>query len=352
MRPKFALVCLLLISLAGCGTQTEKIGADTTAAYAAETAAANSSTIFAMDTVMDLTIYGDAAVLDRAEERIRYLESLFSVTDPASEIYTLDHTGTCVLSEEAGDLLEQALTLCKRTDGALDISIYPVVRAWGFTTGSYQIPSDEDISELLESVDYTKIQYDPGTGTARLPDGMEIDLGSIAKGYTGDKLAELLRENGVTSALLNLGGNVQALGSKPDGSPWRVAVQAPDGDGYIGILELTDKAAITSGGYERYFEQDGQIYWHIIDPATGEPARSGLVSVTIVGNSGALCDGLSTSLFVMGLEDAAALWRASDDFEAVFVDEDGNVAITEGLEDCFTLPDTQADAELMVLRRD
>lgn len=352
MRSKFALVCLLLLSLAGCGTQTEEINANTAAVPAAEETAVNTSTVFAMDTVMDLTIYGDAAILDSAEEQIFHLESLFSVTDTASEIYALDHTGACVLSEETGELLGQALALCERTGGALDISIYPVVQAWGFTTGAYQVPSDAEISELLEKVDYTRIQYDPGSGAVQLPDGMEIDLGSIAKGYTGDRLVELLRENGVTSALLNLGGNVQALGSKPDGSPWRIAVQAPDGDGYIGILELTDKAAITSGGYERYFEQDGEIYWHIIDPATGKPARSGLVSVTIVGDSGALCDGLSTSLFVMGLEDAAALWRASDDFEAVLVDEDGGVTITEGLEDCFTLSDTQAGTAFTVLRRD
>ncbi len=352
MRQNFALMCLLLIFLAGCGTQTEVIGADAAAANEAEAATVNSSTIFAMDTVMELTVYGDAAVLDSAEAQIFRLEDLLSVTDPASEIYTLNQTGSCALSEETGVLLEQALALCDRTGGALDLSIYPVVRAWGFTTGAYQVPSDADISELLEQVDYTRIQYDPDTGIARLPDGMEIDLGSIAKGYTGDSLVELLRENGVTSALLNLGGNIQALGSKPDGSPWRIAVQAPDGDGYIGILELTDKAAITSGGYERYFEQDGEIYWHIIDPATGAPARSGLISVTIVGSSGTLCDGLSTSLFVMGLEDAAALWRASDDFEAVFVDEDGDVIITEGLEDCFTLSDTQAETKLTVLRRD
>lgn len=352
MRPKFALVCLLLISLAGCGTQTEKSGGDTTAAYAEETADVNSSTIFAMDTVMDLTIYGDAAVLDHAEERILHLESLFSVTDPASEIYTLDHTGACVLSEETGELLEQALALCGRTGGALDISIYPVVRAWGFTTGSYQIPSDEEISELLESVDYTKIQYDPITKTAQLPDDMEIDLGSIAKGYTGDKLIELLRNSGVSSALINLGGNVQTLGSKPDGSPWRIAVRDPMGDGYIGILEAVDKAVITSGGYERYFEQDGEVYWHIIDPSTGQPAKNGLLSVTIVGDSGALCDALSTSLFVMGAEDAAAFWRSSDDFEAVFVDEGGNITITEGLENSFSLSSSQAGASVSVLRRD
>lgn len=352
MRQKFALVCLALLLFVGCGAQTEEITANTTADLAAEETRAYSSTIFAMDTVMDLTVYGDAAVMDRMEERIFRLESLFSVTDADSELYTLNHTGSCFLSEETGDLLLRALTLCERTNGALDISIYPVVQAWGFTTGSYQVPSDQTISELLGRVDYTKVQYDSADRTAQLPEGMEIDFGSIAKGYTGDCLVALLKENGVASALLNLGGNVQALGSKPDGSAWRIAVQAPDGDGYIGVLELTDQAAITSGGYERYFEQDGTVYWHIIDPATGKPARSGLVSVTVVGESGALCDGLSTSLFVMGLEDAAALWRASNDFEAVFVDEDGNVTITEGLEDCFTLSDAWAEAGFTVLRRD
>lgn len=337
---KLRLICLLLLAslLTGCGGQeAEPI--------------AHTATVFAMDTVMDLTVYGGEEVLSKAEEEILRLESLLSVTDAASEIYTLNHTGSRVLSETSGDLLEQALAICERTDGALDISIYPVVRAWGFTTGSYAVPSDGTLSALLENVDYTRIQYDSTSGGAELPAGMEIDLGSIAKGYTGDRLVALLRESGVSSALLNLGGNVQVLGSKPDGSAWRVAVRDPRGDDYIGVLEVTDKAVVTSGGYERYFEQDGIVYWHIIDPSTGQPARNGLTSVTIVGDSGTLCDGLSTSLFVMGPEKAAAFWRSSSDFEAVFVDESGNVSITEGLEDCFSPLGTCAETGVSILRR-
>ena len=142
---------------------------------------------------------------------------------------------------------------------------------------------------------------------------------------------------------------MQALGSKPDGSPWRIGVQNPLGDGYIGVLEVTDQAVITSGGYERYFVEDGKTYWHIIDPATGAPAHSGLISVTIIGGSGLMCDGLSTALFVMGLEDAAQFWRETGNFEAVFVTEDGQITITEGLTDRFSLADESPFDEVAVL---
>lgn len=342
MRGTFTAAILCCLLLAGCGQA---------AGSAAETTA-NTATLFAMDTVMDLTVYGEASLLDEAESRVSGLEALFSVTEETSEIYQLDHTGSCVLSDDTAALLKQALGLCERTDGALDLSIYPVVRAWGFTTGEYQVPAPETLSALLEKVDYRTIAYDAQTRTVSLPDGMEIDLGSVAKGYTSNALIALLRENGVTSALLNLGGNVHALGGKPDGSPWRVGIQNPQGNGYFGVLDIRDQAVITSGGYERYFEQDGKTYWHIIDPATGCPAESGLLSVTIVGDDGVVCDGLSTALFVMGLDDAAAFWRASDDFEAIFLDEDGNVTITEGLEGTFSLAEPDAQSELTVLHRE
>ena len=172
---------------------------------------------------------------------------------------------------------------------------------------------------------------------ATLPDGMEIDLGSVAKGYTGDVLSAFLKENGVTSAMLDLGGNIQTVGSKPDGSSWRVGIRDPEGDGNLGVVEVVNQAVITSGGYERYFEEDGVRYWHILDPQTGFPARSGLLSVTIIGECGAVCDSLSTALFVMGLDDALDHWRQYRDFEAVFVSEDGSVTITAGLEDGFAL---------------
>lgn len=259
--------------------------------------------------------------------------------------------GAGSLSGNAAELMEQALELCRRTGGALDISVYPIVRAWGFTTGSYQVPDEETIQSLLPLVDYTQIQYDAATGVVTLPEGMEIDLGSVAKGYAGQLAAQMLREHGVQSALLNLGGNVQTVGTKPDGSPWQIGIKDPQGEDAMMVLSVEDQAVVTSGGYERYFEQDGQTYWHIMDPSTGHPADSGLLSVTIVGKQGIICDGLSSSLFVMGLEKAADLWAQSGDFEAVFVTASGEVYITEGLQDRFALTEQYADTPVSVIER-
>ena len=310
-----------------------------------------SATFFAMDTAMDFTVYGDAALLDEAETLIGSLEEQVSVTDEHSDIYAIDHTGSGSLSGNAAELMEQALELCRRTGGALDISVYPIVRAWGFTTGSYQIPDEETIQSLLPLVDYTQIQYDAATGVVTLPEGMEIDLGSVAKGYAGQLAAQMLRNSGVESALLNLGGNVQTVGAKPDGSPWQIGIKDPQGEDAMMVLSVEDQAVVTSGGYERYFEQDGQTYWHIMDPSTGHPADSGLISVTIVGDEGVVCDGLSTALFVMGLEKAADLWAQSGDFEAVFVTASGEVYITEGLRDHFALTERYADTPVSVIER-
>lgn len=308
-------------------------------------------TFFAMDTMMDFTIYGESGLIDQSESLITSLESLVSVTDADSELYAINQTGSGMLTEEASSLMKQALEICRRTDGALDLSIYPIVRAWGFTTGSYQVPDEAEIQALLPLVDYRKIQYDAATGTVTLPEGMEIDLGSVAKGYAGQLVAQMLRDNGVESALLNFGGNVQTVGAKPDGSPWQIGIKDPQGEDAMMVLSVEDQAVVTSGGYERYFEQDGQTYWHIMDPSTGHPADSGLISVTIVGDEGVVCDGLSTALFVMGLEKAADLWAQSCDFEAVFVTASGEVYITEGLRDRFALTEQYADTPVSVIER-
>lgn len=308
-------------------------------------------TFFAMDTMMDFTIYGESGLIDQSESLIASLESLVSVTDTGSELYAINQTGSGTLTGKASSLMEQALEICRRTDGALDLSIYPIVRAWGFTTGSYQVPDEAEIQALLPLVDYRKIQYDAADGDVTLPEGMKIDLGSVAKGYAGQLVAQMLREHGVQSALLNLGGNVQTVGAKPDGSPWQIGIKDPQGEDAMMILSVEDQAVVTSGGYERYFEQDGQTYWHIMDPSTGHPADSGLISVTIVGDEGVVCDGLSTALFVMGLEKAADLWAQSCDFEAVFVTASGEVYITEGLRDRFALTEQYADTPVSVIER-
>ena len=320
--------CLALLLLAGCSPAPT------------QTPPTVERTFFAMDTVMTLRLYegGGENLLDRAEARVEELESLLSVTDENSEIYTLDHEGQADLSPDTEELLAAALSICERTGGALDISIYPVLRTWGFTTGAYSVPDDEAIAALLPLVDYTQVELNGPA--ASLPHGMEIDLGSVAKGYTGGQLADLLRENGVTSALLDLGGNIQTVGAKLDGSPWRVGIRDPEGEGSLGVVEVVDQAVITSGGYERFFEEDGVRYWHILDPSTGTPAQNGLISVTVIGDDGTVCDGLSTSLFVMGLDKALDHWRQYQDFEAIFVSEDGSVTITPGLQSNFALTQT------------
>ena len=309
--------------------------------------------LMAMDTFMTLSVYAQSpaageALLEEAAGEIRRLEGLLSVTDPDSEIYQANHGGAVSLSEPVRELLEKALELCRETGGALDVTVYPAVRAWGFTTGEYRVPEEAELSALVERVGYGRVSLD-GDWLA-LPEGVELDLGSVGKGWTGDRLTALFREAGVSSAIMELGGNVQALGTKPDGSPWRVAVQAPGG-GYAGVLEIADKAVVTSGGYQRYFEQDGETYIHIIDPATGRPARTGLASVTIVADSGLQGDGLSTALFVMGREKAEAFWRGNPDFDFILLGEDGTAAITEGLEECFSLYGGWEGRPLEIIRK-
>lgn len=300
-----------------------------------------SKDLFAMDTYMTLTAYGEHAqeAVDKAAERVEALDALLSTGNENSEIYQLNQNGEATLSEEGGYLVERALELYKKTEGAFDIAIYPVMQAWGFPTQDYHVPDDDTLKEKLALADASKVNYDKDTRKIFFDqDGMEIDLGGIAKGYTSSQIMQIYQDCGVTSGLVNLGGNVQALGCKTDGSKWRVAIQSPDDtEEYLGILEIEDQAVITSGGYERYFEKDGVTYHHIIDPAIGYPADSGLISVTIVSDDGTLADGLSTSLFIMGEEKAAQFWREnSDEFEAIMETSDGKLCVTEGIADSLT----------------
>lgn len=321
-----ALSVLLLAAamlLTGCGGEPKKA----------------KQTIFAMDTAMSLTVYGDNAetLCANAAHKINELAAKWSVTDERSEIYRANDIGaylsTAYVSDETAQLIEYALQMNEQTGGAFDITLYPLLREWGFTTGEYRIPSDERIAELLRKTGSDRVELNGNMLT--LTGGAMIDLGGIAKGCTGDILAEYLKSEGAESALLDLGGNIHAIGSKPDGSAWRLGIKDPDGSGNLAVLELRDKAAVTSGSYERYFEgDDGKRYCHILDPETGKPADSGLVSVTIVGNEGRLCDALSTAVYVMGAEKAEQLWRERGDFDMVLLTDSGELLVTEGLNGC------------------
>ena len=257
-------------------------------------------TVFAMDTVMQFDAYGGSAALqEKVKRRVEELEGEFSTTQENSDIFHLNQEKTAELSADTRYLMQEALALGAETDGALDISIYPVVQSWGFTTGNYRVPSESERESLLKSVDYRLVGLE--ADTASIEPGMMVDLGGVGKGFTGDEVVKTMKEDGVTSALFSLGGNIQTIGTKPDGEKWYVGIKDPESDGYLGGVRVQDEAVITSGGYERYFtDDDGTIYWHIMDPSTGAPAHSGLISVTIIGPCGLRCDGLSTALFVMG----------------------------------------------------
>ena len=296
--------------------------------------------LFAMNTYMTFTAYGEdaQAALQEAEECIQQVEGLWSVTDEDSEIYQANHSGgqPVTVSEETAEIISFALEMAQRTGGALDPTIYPVLTAWGFTTDSKQVPSQQQIAQLLEQVGYDRIQLN-GTELT-VPDGMELDLGAVGKGYTADLVTEILRRHGVSSALISLGGNIQAIGSRPDGSNWRLGIRAPWESGNLGVLTVSDAAVVTSGGYENYFDDEqGNIYWHILDPSTGYPADNGLQSVTIVGREGKMCDALSTALFVMGAQSAEQYWRENGGFEMLLVTDSGEILITEGIAENFTL---------------
>lgn len=330
----------LLAALSGCGRMDLE-------AQKAE------DSFFSMNTYMTFTAYGENATnaLEDARARVEALEGLWSVTDEGSEIYKANHSGgeAVLVSGETAELVSFSLEMAQKTDGALDPAIYPVLEAWGFTTDTKQVPSQEEIDSLLKNVDYEKITLDGDLLT--VPEGMGIDMGAVGKGYAGDLAAEAVRARGIESAILSLGGNVQAVGSRPDGTDWRIGLRSPWNDGNIGVLRVSGSAVVTSGGYENYFEdEEGNVYWHILDPKTGYPADSGLLSVTIVCPQGRMGDALSTALFVMGPKKAEEYWRQDGSFEMILITQEGQILVTEGLSGRFKLGEGRRE-EMVVLSR-
>lgn len=347
-----ALVCL---PLAGCNNKNGASGTDSSVQSevsedageqnSSDSSQEYTSDVFAMDTYMTLTAYGENAqeAVEAGIAEIQRLDDLLSTGKDTSEVAQINANGGGVLSEDTDYLVKRALDIYQSTNGAFDISIYPVMQLWGFTTGNFAVPSESDLAAKLALVDAGKIilSEENGQTSISLPEGMEIDLGGIAKGYTSGRVMDVMKSYGIKSAVINLGGNAHVLGNKTDGSQWKVGIQDPkDENGYLGGVSVTDKAIITSGGYERYFvdEDTGVKYHHIIDPKTGYSANNGLISVTIVSADSTLADGLSTSLFVLGTEDAITYCEehcAEDGFDAIMEDEDGKLYITDDIYDDF-----------------
>lgn len=314
---------LLITLLSACGLREEKV----------------SESVFAMDTYMQLEIYGEQSALDAVKAELERLDGLFSSTEAESDIYKLNHSGSAEVDKTTAELIGRSLELCGLTGGSLDITVYPLVEKWGFIDKNYKIPAQSEIDSLLENVDYTKVEQNSGTVT--IPDGFELDLGAVAKGFAADRARDILKDSEVKSAVLNLGGTVLAYGEKPSGESWRVGVANPENSAeFVGVIECRDKTVVTSGSYERYFVgDDGKTYCHIIDPKTGYPADNGVTSVTVVSDDGTKNDALSTALFVMGAEKAAEFCREHTDFDCVILTNDKKAYVTKGLKESFSLAD-------------
>ena len=311
----------------------EKINSD----YDSEREESSESEIFALDTAITLKVYGSkrAEVLKKLEDKINELDGLLSTGKATSEVSKLNDTGKAVLSKTSISLVKKSLELNKQTGGLFDITIYPLMELWGFPTKNYRIPSDKEIKATLKNVGSDKIIFNENTGEISFKNkGMKIDFGGIGKGYITDELVKILKDEKVESAIINLGGNVYGFNKKPDGSLWNVAIRDPDEpDDYMAVIKLEDSAVITSGGYERYFEENGIRYHHIIDPRTGKPSESNLKSVSIVSKDGTLADTLSTSLFIMGEEKAIKYWSENkDEFDIILMTNDNRLLVSEGIQ--------------------
>lgn len=298
--------------------------------------------VYAMDTVMILTAYGENAeeALKEAEEAILSLESDLDPEAEGGSVYALNqNAGTAVaVSEDCVNIMSTTLAVFRETGGALDPGLYPIIKAWGFISGDYRVPSQDELDVLLAQMDTASIQLDEESMTVTLPSGMEVSFGAAAKGYTAQKVLDIMAEAGVESAIVSLGGNVQTLGdTKPDGSQWTVAVIDPNDTGsYVGLLHTGQTAVVTSGGYQRYFEEDGVTYIHILNPETGCPVDNDLLSMTVVTSDGTRADALSTALFVLGSEGALEYAESHEDVELVIITKDNRVIVTAGLTDCFS----------------
>ncbi len=296
---------------------------------------------FAMGTEIMYKVFGTHAqeAVTAAKQEAKRLEGLLSRFLPQSEVSRLNASAgrqAVRLSEEVFEVLNRALGYSQLSQGLFDVTVGPLADLWDYKHAT-KSPAGTEIQRILPLVDYRDIELDYTNKTARLRHpGQSVDLGGIGKGFAGDRFMELFKEYGVTLAFCNIGGNMSTLGSKPDGSPWLVSIRHPRQEGLLGAVAVTGKAVVTSGDYERYFiDDEGRRYHHILNSATGYPAQSGLISVTVIAENGMAADALSTAVFVSGLEKGYALIKKGRQAEMVCVDAKLQVYLTQGIKDCF-----------------
>lgn len=299
-----------------------------------------------MNTFMKVQAYGKNAeqANDAAQKYIGNLEKLISVTKPESDIYKLNHSETfpVEINAQTLDLIKFALKIADKSNGAFNPCLYPVSSAWGFTKKQYRIPPQDEIKEKLKLCDWKKVRIEGNK--VYMENGMQFDLGGIGKGFAGDEAAKKMKEFGIKSALLDLGGNIQLIGSKPDGTLWVIGIKNPiDGD-VLGSLKAKNCGVITSAGYERFFEgPDGHKYIHIFDGTTGCPVENDLLSATAIAESGTYADALSTTLYVLGKEKAIEFWKQNPDFDFILVTDKKEIYLTSRIKNKFSLSEKHQD---------
>lgn len=299
-----------------------------------------------MNTIVTQTTYDPAPdakeKLKQVFDELTAFEDKISMHLPHSEISRLNAAAgekAVPLSDDVYTLLKRSKALCMEADGRFDITVGPLVKAWGITSDSPRIPDKKEIQTLTSLIDIRKLSLDDSQKTARLTaHGMKVDLGGIAKGYACDLVREKYRTLGLNDALISLGGTIYSFGKKPDGSDYTVGIRDPRGtdSALLGTLTAPEKVISTTGDYERYFERDGKRYHHILDPRTGYPADTDLISVTVVTQEGALADFLSTTLFMAG-RDAILTQLNRAEFDLIAVDRDKKVYLSEGIKQSFRL---------------
>lgn len=319
MKRYFKILCFFsaaLFLLSACGKKQEN---------------RKTLTGFYLNTVITLTVYDASSgeILDHCMALADYYEKMLSRTMEGSDIWNINHShgAPVAVHDETLELLRTALFYSEMSEGCVDPSVGTLSILWNFgDTNQKKVPSDTEIAEALSHVNYQNIKISENYVSLTDPDAC-LDLGFIAKGYIADKMKEYLLAKGVESAIINLGGNVLTVGSKPDGTPFKVGIQkpfAPTGNTALS-LEISDRSLVSSGNYERYFEKDGILYHHILSTTDGYPIDSGLSQVTIISDKSVDGDALSTLCFILGYEKGKELIDSLPDIEAVFITEDGEI---------------------------
>lgn len=302
---------------------------------------------YVLGTIIQLKVYGSNGkkAIEEAVNRLNEIDDKMSVFKEYSEISMINQNSgisSVEVSEDTYFVVKQAIRYSEVSEGAFDPTIRPIVELWGIGRDKPRIPSEYEIRSKLKLVNYKDIIINDKDRTIKLRnEGQNIDLGGIAKGYAADEVKNILIKNNIKSALINLGGNIFALGKKQDKTQWQIGIQNPFGKRgeFVGFISIKNKSVVTSGNYERYFIIEGKKFHHIIDPKTGYPSESRIVSSTIISDYSIDGDGLSTGVYIMGIDKSIKLIESLKGIDAVFITENKEIYLTSGIKNKFKLID-------------